>query len=354
MKFILALLPILLAPAPSAADLIANVNTVRAQYGLPSFVTSSQLMEAAQKQSEYQAAQGQGSHTGENGSTPTSRAKAAGFGGGQTVWISENISWGFSMSAPRSVEIWKQDGPHLLTMLSHYTHVGAGVAIGENGVTYYTLVAGWISGSPGTGMSNPQPDGNGGAYDEGAESAPPAATAAGSESESVLPVFNPVAVATPDVNGCIVHTVQSGQALYTISVVYEIALEALLSLNGLTENSIIRPGDEVLINLGQATATPMSGEPSAALQEEGSSAFQPDPTPTAALAPGSPTPRPTSAAALMQEAGAALERADTSLGTLAEGNAAVESIRTLGQIALVVLVFVAGALVLMGNLQDKR
>lgn len=354
MKYLLAFLPILLAPAPTPADLIANVNTVRAQYGLPGYITSTELMEAAQKHSDYQAAQGQGTHTGDGSSTPTGRAKASGFGGGQTVWISENIAWGFSMSAPRSVEIWKQDGPHLLTMLSHYTHAGVGMAVGDNGVTYYTLVAGWIAGAPGTGMSNPQPDGSGGAYDAGAASAPPAAATAGpnADSGSSAPAINPVVAATPDELGRVVHVVESGQALYTIAVVYDIALEALLNLNDLTENAIIRPGDEIVISAGQLTATPDLPQAPAALGEVGSSASLLEPTPGSPSL--DPTPPPTSAAALMQQSSAARDGSDEPIRALATGSSAVESFRTLGQIALVVLVFVAGGLVLLGNLQDKR
>jgi hypothetical protein len=47
-----------------------------------------------------------------------------------------------------------------------------------------------------------------------------------------------------------VHIVQAGQALYTIAVVYEVSLETILALNGLTMDSVIYPGDEIVIQVG--------------------------------------------------------------------------------------------------------
>ncbi len=330
------------APVMTAADLIANVNALRASHGLAPYKTNSQLMSAAQKHSEYQASSGQASHSGKGGSTPTGRARAAGYGGGKSVSVSENIAWGTSMSAPRAVEIWQLDAPHLLTMLGRYTHVGAGVA-SANGVTYFTLVAGFVSGSPGEGLNDPQPVP---VDDSAADSAPDPDQA---PPASLGPA--PVVVATPDEHGAVVHIVRSGQALYTIAVVYEVALEELYDLNGLHENSIIYAGDEIIIDPGDlleadAVAEPASATPEATATRRPTQTDAPPPT---------RTPRPAAAISAPQAAAAAQqENPPPGSGLPDAGPVNLSSFRSLAQLTLVVLVFLAGGLVLLGNLQERR
>ena len=68
--------------------------------------------------------------------------------------------------------------------------------------------------------------------------------------------------ATPGLDGGIRHTVLDGQFLITIAEMYGVTLNELLTKNNLTEDSIILPGDVLIvreggeINLGQPTATP--------------------------------------------------------------------------------------------------
>ena len=82
-------------------------------------------------------------------------------------------------------------------------------------------------------------------------------------------------------DGAVIHIVQSGQTLAGIATVYGVPLEEILSLNDLQLESIIQPGDQVVV-------------------------FAPSPTPTfTAIAsatarrthtpPASPTPSPTEA-----------------------------------------------------------
>ena len=50
--------------------------------------------------------------------------------------------------------------------------------------------------------------------------------------------------------------VQPGESLYSIADAYDLTLAELLTLNGLAENSLIRPGDKLVIRAAQpATAT---------------------------------------------------------------------------------------------------
>lgn len=68
--------------------------------------------------------------------------------------------------------------------------------------------------------------------------------------------------ATPRLNGEIWHTVLPDQFFYHIAELYGVSLNEILTLNGLTEDSPIFPGDELLIHkatdltLGQGTLTP--------------------------------------------------------------------------------------------------
>lgn len=68
--------------------------------------------------------------------------------------------------------------------------------------------------------------------------------------------------ATPRLNGEIWHTVLPDQFFYHIAELYGVSLNEILTLNGLTEDSPIFPGDQLLIvkssglELGQGTISP--------------------------------------------------------------------------------------------------
>jgi LysM repeat protein len=47
--------------------------------------------------------------------------------------------------------------------------------------------------------------------------------------------------------GPVIHTVALGQTLFEIALTYGVDLQTVLDLNGLTETSIIRPGDEIVV-----------------------------------------------------------------------------------------------------------
>lgn len=99
--------------------------------------------------------------------------------------------------------------------------------------------------------------------------------------------------ATPGLDGGIRHTVLEGQFLITIAEMYGINLNDLLTKNNLTADSIILPGDILIIreggeiNLGQPTATPDA--PGQLLTPSPSES----PTPTLALVLAALTAEPT-------------------------------------------------------------
>lgn len=220
------------AQAGSAYDLIAAVNQLRQSYGLPPYQINSALMAAAQSHSEYQASIGSITHTGAGGTRPRDRAIAFGYGGGATVFVSENIAGGTNLSYQGAVRMWQGDSLHMNTMIGeNYRDAGAGVAT-AGGMVYYTLDVGYVAGSAGSGSSS---------------TSQPLGTSI---------VFYPVVVSTPRPDGSIVHVVQPGQTLWTIAASYKVGLEELIKLNNLTNAAWIYPGDKILIRPPLETQTP--------------------------------------------------------------------------------------------------
>ncbi len=226
--------------ASSPSEVIQLVNQLRKANGLPAYQVNSALMAAAQAHSEYQAAVGSVTHTGSGGSRPRDRAIAMGYGGGGAVFVSENIMGGNSMTAQKAVQWWQGDAPHLNTMLSpNYQDVGAGVAVSGSAV-YITLDVGYIAGAA------PPPPTDGTVAPGNFPTGTPAPT---------LEIIIPVAVATPKPDGSIIHEVQQGQTLWVIADTYKVDLSVILALNGLTQDSVIFPGEKLLIKVAHITPT---------------------------------------------------------------------------------------------------
>ena len=68
-----------------------------------------------------------------------------------------------------------------------------------------------------------------------------------SEPIATLPVELYTQTATPGPDGYIKHTVLEAQFLYTIATLYDVPVEEILKLNNLTLDSIINPGDVLII-----------------------------------------------------------------------------------------------------------
>lgn len=213
----------------SAAALLQAVNAVRTANGLAPFQANSALMAAAQAHSEYQASIDSTTHVGRGGSDVRSRALAAGYGGGANVSVIENVYGGMDATPQQAVNWWKGDGTHLATLLStRHTDAGAGAAVSNSGVVYYTLVVGAISGGSAAG--------NGSA-------APPASAS----SATSAPAFSPIQISTPNADGAVIHVVQPGETLWAISAAYKINILDLLNQNGLNANAFIIPGQKIVI-----------------------------------------------------------------------------------------------------------
>jgi LysM repeat protein len=229
------------AQAGDPYSLIDAVNGLRAANGLPTLQTNSILMSIARGHSDYQAAIGQVTHTGAGGTRPKDRATAAGYGGGSTFFISENIAGGNNLSVDEVISWWLGDALHTQTMLGgNYQDIGAGVAV-SNGIVYYTIDVAYVAG--------------GGSYSPAATYTPGGPTA--------IPIYL-VQTATPKPDGSVVHTVLSGQTLIGIAKAYGLTVAEIKNMNNLTSDSIY-VGDKLVIHLANtpgptatttATATP--------------------------------------------------------------------------------------------------
>lgn len=268
--------------APSPYDLIAEVNALRRNNGLAELNTNVSLMVAAQNQSDYlmdtygtNFPSWEIGHVGAGGTYAKDRAAAAGYPLPAGTNVIENWA-GARSTTPLSNIIYNfwSDEAHWNTMTTGYgVAVGAGVTE-RDGIVYYILNVGVdYSIVPGSG------DGSG----SGSGYVPTTDT---------TPQVVPVQVATPLADGSIIHTVQKGQALWSIAINYGTTVDAIRSLNSLSANAIIYEGQELMIRPPStptptatitmtprpATRTPIPPQTpqdvqSAAAQEEESGAF---------------------------------------------------------------------------------
>jgi uncharacterized protein YkwD len=254
--------------ASRASQLIAEVNALRASNGLPPFVPDPILMSVAARQNDWRVSVGATSHTGPDGSSPKQRAAAAGYGGGATIFISENIADGTGLTPAQAVQWWTGDAPHLNTMLGpNYVNVGAGAGESD-GIWRYTLMAGYVAG---------------GSYQPGKAPSPlPAA----SQPAPVVPLVK--ATALP--NGSLIHVVRTGQSLWTIAAIYGVDLDTLMTLNGLTSTSVLHEGDRIIIEPSWTPTT--SPHPASPTVSPPSGTNTPQPTVGATEIKASPTPSP--------------------------------------------------------------
>ncbi len=127
---------------------------------------------------------------------------------------------GVGMTAEDAVKQWTQDDPHLNTMISPVLQdIGAGVAVSGN--TYYYVIDCGLSTGGTPAAFTPPPSYN-----------PPQPT--------LIPN-------TPNADGSIIYIVKSGDTLLGIAISYNISLDDLLALNGLTIKSVIYTGQKIII-----------------------------------------------------------------------------------------------------------
>jgi len=220
--------------APSPYDLIAMVNDLRRNNGLSAMEANSELMTAAQMQSDYLASEygtnfpsWDMGHVGSGGSYAIDRAAASGYDVGPGWNVVENWAGGNNSTTLSEVvnNSW-DDASHMGNMLHpDVVHVGAGITEGD-GFVYFVIdfAVQYGSGSPsGGGVASTIP------------------------TTAVTPKVAPVAITAPDEDGSVVHEVEFGQALWSIAGAYEVTIDQLLALNNLTANAVIYEGQTLII-----------------------------------------------------------------------------------------------------------
>jgi LysM repeat protein len=233
-------------PAPaqqvSAYELILAMNTLRVAYGLPALIEDPIVDAVAQNTAATMAANNMSWHIGD----VRGRIAAAGYGGGGTVWATENfaVSSG-GMGIDEIMAVWA-DAEHMRpAVTAAYCHVGAGTAQTSDGRIYYILQAAYVSGQE-CGSSSPS---------IGGVSQP------GSIPNPVSQLILPVKIATANAEGKIFHEVQAGQSLWSIAIAYQITIHDIEVWNNLSRDTPLKAGQRLFIpgkdTAGYATPTPI-------------------------------------------------------------------------------------------------
>ena len=292
------------AQAGDPYALIDAVNNLRIGNGLPPYQINNTLMSISQSHSNYQASIGQVTHIGPGGTRPRDRAAAAGYGGGATFFISENIAGGTNLSVDGAISMWLGDDPHIQTMLSpNYQEIGAGVAEAD-GFVYYTIDAAYVAGGNYTPPATVKPGG-----------------------PTAIPYYA-VQTTTPNSDGSIVHTVMQGQNLTLIAKAYGISVPDLKKLNNMTSDAIY-VGDILIIRLGNTPGPTDTPSPT------GTSTRAPTPT-------RKPTRTPTLTATPVVTTTATLTADPAQSGTASTGSDRLGSI-----LVIAIVVMAAGGMILM-------
>src|SRR5215216_6559280 len=146
-------------PAPakqvSAYELILAMNTLRVSYGLPALIEDPIVNAVAQSTAATMAANNMSWHIGD----VRGRIAAAGYGGGGTVWATENfaVSSG-GMGIDEIMAVWADPDHMRPAVNAAYCNVGAGVAQSSDGRIYYILQAAYVAGQE-CGSSSSSPGG---------------------------------------------------------------------------------------------------------------------------------------------------------------------------------------------------
>lgn len=262
------------ADTVTAYDLIALVNGIRTgTYGLPALVEDPILNSVAQWTAKEMASIDANTHLIYLGYPGvTERAANFGFGGGSTVFVTENYYKGYYATINNIASGWA-DPDHMLPMVkSAYTYVGAGTATDSNGMTYYVLVAGYIASQSVVATSS------------NLSTTPSIST----DSAATNNWIAAVTTSTPSADGFIYHVVVANQFLSDIAAAYGVTVDYLVTQNNLTSADAIYVGQTLVIKPAPtATITPTLTP----------TEIYPTGTPTMAMTPTpaytrTPTPRP--------------------------------------------------------------
>lgn len=274
------------ALAQEDADILGRINGLRGSLGLAGYTRNAALDAAAANHARWMVATGQVSHTQSDGSTPSTRAQAAGY---SSRWVSENIYGGTNASVDAAWNFWINSQVHYRGLTSpNYQEIGVGIARGDWGAAYVLVF--------GTAQWNDV-------------SAAAVASAGGGNSGgggNSAPAAPPVFVVGVDSYGNIMHEIQPGDTLGDIALIYGYTwddLPYMLEINGLTQEQgrSLNIGAVFLVPPQSGTYTPTPAPatetptptPEGELIEAVSAVATHTPTPPPPTATLTPTPTPT-------------------------------------------------------------
>lgn len=210
----------------SAYELIAAMNVLRMSNGLPALIEHPIINAVAQGTAQIMADGLLSWHIGD----VKGRLAAAGYGGGGTVFATENFAVAGDSATIDQIMLMWADYDHMRPATQpYYCHVGAGTARASNGMTYFILQAAYVSGVS-------------------CEAAPPGGwTPIPGQTPIVPGIITPVELVEPDENGNYLHVVMPGQSFWSIAVAYGVTIKDILRWNNLPESYVLQAGDELLI-----------------------------------------------------------------------------------------------------------
>jgi LysM repeat protein len=237
----------------SAYELILAMNTLRVAYGLPPLIEDPIVNAVAQNTAQIMAANNMSWHIGD----VRGRIAAAGYGGGGTVWATENFAVG-NMGLDQIMAVWADPDHMRPAVTPAYCHVGAGIAQTSDGRFYYILQAAYVSGQECGSVSSGAPSIGG--------------------TPGVIPnpgfgLIMPVEIATPDADGKIYHEVKAGQSFWSIAIAYQVTINDIEVWNNLSRDTPLTTGQRLFIpgknTAGYATPTPFGMIVPASPNEDG-------------------------------------------------------------------------------------
>jgi uncharacterized protein YkwD len=225
--------------AQADANLLSRINNLRTSLGLTPYNRSGTLDAAAAAHAQWMVNTGQVSHTEDDGSTPRTRAAAAGYA---SQYVSENIYGGTNASPDVAWNFWINSSIHYRGLTSpNYQDVGIGWASSDWGTAYVLLFGG-----------------GGGSWTQSAVTSAGASSGAGAAAAVAPP---PSFVVGVDTFGNIMHEIQPGDTLGDIALIYGYTwddIPYMLEINGMTETGIreLEIGAVFLVPPQDGTYTP--------------------------------------------------------------------------------------------------
>ncbi len=298
----------------SAYDLIGLINGMRSANGLGALSVDSALMACAQSTAETMAASHMTWHIG----NVSGRASSFGYNNYNTCFATENFSMGGPGTTISQIAASWSDATHMIpAQSSKYCHIGAGVAVAADGMEYYVVQAAYPAGVNGCGYASGR--GNAGSSSGGTGSGAAVsyimAVVTSTPDESGMTIhtvqegqtlwaisqaygvtiediqswnnlYGSTALSlnqalyipskdesgrtptpqveltifpTADSRGRFVHVVSEGDTLWSISELWHVPLNSIYQVNGMSAESSIGLGWEIIIPV-TATVTPLPTE----------------------------------------------------------------------------------------------